>query len=169
MSRINEVEMSEEPRGYAEPKAVDEMVGKAWADGSIVAYATVGEGPSKTHQLMVVGGRDDMESLLREYLLKPPTRAVAASVRAAVRSAVRRLGRLSATEHQDLMEDILLLLSLHLVDSQGIGTLTGSGLVSLAMAVHADASLPWQKRGMLDPSLLNLLGITAEAPRNKLN
>jgi hypothetical protein len=102
----------------------------------------------------------EMFAKLRNFTTQE-RKSFTASVTSAVKQAV--LNKQEPNLNEDLMGDLPLLLVIHLTERKNERrqkNLTKSGLLFLGLAISEDETLPWRERGMLDPLLLEQLGLS---------
>jgi hypothetical protein len=88
------------------------------------------------------------------------SRSIRDSVARAIAAALSRpLSALDTRGHDNLMDDLVIMMAAFLLE--GPRALEGSGLMHVGLAIDPDESLPWERRGMLDPAVLADLGLSA--------
>ena len=121
--------------------------------GQVVIVGTISSADQNRRFFTIVQRDDLMGTLSRVSQMSKRERKKMAS---AIAREVHRLIRASSdAAHPEFPEHIALLKVFHLLD--GPSTLTGSGLSQLGLEIDEDESLPWYRRGQLDPAVLRNL------------
>jgi hypothetical protein len=128
--------------------------------GLIIAVATIGEGPNAGQSVASITSRRRFRRSMKRIARYARDAAFVASVCAAIRAAVTSplFTQTRPKEDQDLMDDLLLLLSIRFSlaskapDREVAEKLAqASGLFVFGFAVSDDEGRPWDQRGFLEP------------------
>jgi hypothetical protein len=132
---------------------------REWREnGAVVVCAVAEAGPCRGGAILSHAPRERLMEALAAVREEAPEaqQMIALGVAHAVREALDGSPRsLEGARGADLLEDLMLLMACRL--ALGDGVLEGTGLLSLNLAIHPDESLPWERRGMLDPDLATAL------------
>jgi hypothetical protein len=132
-------------------------------EGKVVVTGLPSRGPNANTSIMSVTPRQNLMDGVDE--LKKIGRGRLRSIRDSVAKAVaattsRPLDGIDASAHENLMDDLVILMAAYMI--QGPPALEGSGLMQLGLAIDPDETLPWERRGMLDPAVIEDLNLSVD-------
>ena len=134
--------------------------------GMVVVLASVSEGPNAGAKIVSMTPREDLVHAVRHvraknrgerrHLLRSIARTVVAGVAVSI-------SEISPANDADLMADLVILMAFAIVEGRRV--LTRTGLHDIKLAIEEDETLPWHRRGMLDPEMEMELGLDTTVTR----
>jgi hypothetical protein len=131
-------------------------------EGGVVVKAVIGSGPNAGQTVLAVHRRDwfQGEVLRIRDADRAERRRAAKRLRRVLSAAVGKPpGSFSPANDRDLIDGIATAMAFSMVEGQA--SLEGTGLAIVGIEIDPDESLPWHRRGMLEPGFLDALPLAA--------